>query len=113
MLASGRGGRKENVTIGKTLFEAVNKGLGGENFADGDGVNPDRGRSGIIVGQRLRKMSHALAEADEIFAAAESLQGEIRREEHHDDGHQHTVKKIHVGSKAPVEKKVPGAREAL
>lgn len=49
-------------------------------------------------------MSHALAEAGEIFAAADSLQGEIRREQHHDDGHQHAVQKIHVGSKAPVEK---------
>lgn len=48
-------------------------------------------------------MSHALAEAGEIFAATEPLQGEIRREQHHANRHQHAVKKIHVGSEAPVE----------
>ena len=100
---SGRG-REENLTIGETLLEAVDERLGGENFADRDRVNPDGGRDGICARKNLRQMSHALTETGEIFAAAESLQSEIRREEHHDDGHQHAVKKIHVGSKAPVEK---------
>lgn len=52
-------------------------------------------------------MPHALAEAGEILAAAKSLQGEIRREQHHANRHQHAVKKVHVGSKAPIEKNCP------
>lgn len=104
-MAGGGGGREENVTIGETLFEAVDEGLGGENFADGDGVNPDGGRGEIVARKRLRQISHALGKAGEILAATESLQGEIRREQHHANRHQHAVKKIHVGSEAPVEKK--------
>jgi len=103
-LARGGGGREEKLTSGETLLEAVDEGLGGENFADGDGVDPDGGRSRICARKRWRQMCHALAEAGEIFAAAESLQGKIRRKQHHANRRQHAVKKIHVGSKAPVEK---------
>ena len=103
-LARGGGRREEHLASGETLLEAVDERLGGENFADGDGMNPDGGGAGISAGERWGQMSHALAEAGEIFSAADSLQSEIRREQHHANRHQHAVKKIHVGSEAPVEK---------
>ena len=65
------GGGDADGMAGKGAFEFGDKAGGGDDFADGDGVQPDRGASGDVGAQGGRDEAEALRQAGAVLAGGD------------------------------------------
>ena len=96
-LAGVSGGGEEDDFIGVFRVELGEEGFDGEDFADGDGVDPDY--AGILAGEGPRDFGResagAFAKAVEVFILAPAAEGVVGAEEEHADGEENVVEEVH------------------
>src|SRR5208282_2994385 len=86
---------------GESFAEAADERDGGQNFSDGDGVNPNGAiRPGCGGFDRRREGSQALAETVKMLAAAPAEEGEIGEQQEYAQRRQNCVEKIHERARA-------------
>ena len=91
----GSGGNKHGAAR-KLRFQALDKGLGGEHFADRNGVNPDGpGEAAARPTTSAGEEAEALAESARRLAAAPAAPGIVGRDNEHAQGGEDAIEEIH------------------